>query len=87
MTRYKSKSLRALITLLALTLLTLHPTMTYAADDQSTERFNWQKLPDLPQPSGGQLAGVSGGALLVIGGSYFKVSIFEGGTKLWLDTI
>jgi arylsulfatase A-like enzyme/N-acetylneuraminic acid mutarotase len=44
-------------------------------------------LPDLPQPSSGQMAGVSDGTLLVIGGSYFKTSIFEGGQKLWLDTI
>jgi N-acetylneuraminic acid mutarotase len=33
------------------------------------------------------MAGVSDGTLLVIGGSYFKTSIFEGGQKLWLDTI
>lgn len=46
-----------------------------------------QSIPDLPQASGGQMAGVSNGALLVIGGSYFKTSIFEGGQKLWLDTI
>src|SRR5215475_2572816 len=44
-------------------------------------------LPDLPQPSSGQMAGVSNGTLLVAGGSYFKTSIFEGGQKLWLDTI
>jgi len=44
-------------------------------------------LPDLPQASSGQMAGVSNGTLLVIGGSYFKTSIFEGGQKLWLDTI
>jgi iduronate 2-sulfatase len=44
-------------------------------------------LPDLPQASSGQMAGVSDGTLLVIGGSYFKTSIFEGGQKLWLDTI
>jgi arylsulfatase A-like enzyme/N-acetylneuraminic acid mutarotase len=44
-------------------------------------------LPDLPQASSGHMAGVSNGTLLVIGGSYFKTSIFEGGQKLWLDTI
>src|SRR5215475_13492576 len=44
-------------------------------------------LPDLPRSSSGQMAGVSDGTLLVIGGSYFKASIFEGGEKLWLDTI
>ncbi|HZF41331.1 MAG TPA: sulfatase/phosphatase domain-containing protein, partial [Blastocatellia bacterium] len=44
-------------------------------------------LPDLPRASSGQMAGVSNGTILVIGGSYFKTSIFEGGQKLWLDTI
>jgi iduronate 2-sulfatase len=44
-------------------------------------------LPDLPQASSGQMSGVSNGTLLVAGGSYFKTSIFEGGQKLWLDTI
>ncbi|HEY6403275.1 MAG TPA: sulfatase-like hydrolase/transferase [Blastocatellia bacterium] len=44
-------------------------------------------LPELPQASSGQMAGVSNETLLVIGGSYFKTSIFEGGQKLWLDTI
>jgi len=48
---------------------------------------NHPHLPDLPQASGGQMAGVSNGTLLVIGGSYFKTSLFEGGQKLWLDTI
>jgi N-acetylneuraminic acid mutarotase len=44
-------------------------------------------LPDLPQASGGQMAGISNEALLVIGGSYFQRSLFEGGQKLWLETI
>jgi N-acetylneuraminic acid mutarotase len=48
---------------------------------------NHSQLPDLPQASGGQMAGVSNGTLLVIGGSYYKTSLFEGGQKLWLDTI
>lgn len=52
-----------------------------------SESITHPQLPDLPQASGGQMAGVSNGTLLVIGGSYFKTSIFEGGQKLWLDTI
>src|SRR5262249_51808078 len=52
-----------------------------------SESVNHPRLPDLPQASGGQMGGVSNGTLLVIGGSYFKTSIFEGGQKLWLDTI
>ncbi|MBO0724411.1 MAG: sulfatase-like hydrolase/transferase [Blastocatellia bacterium] len=49
--------------------------------------FEAADIPDLPRPSSGQMAGVSNGTLLVVGGSYFKTSIFEGGQKLWLDTI
>lgn len=59
-------------------------TMTHASD---YERLNWQTLPSLPRAAGGQMAGTSGGALVVIGGSYFEVAPFEGGTKLWLDTL
>lgn len=72
---------------LAFTLLTLHPQDTYGADEPSVERFDWQTLPALPQPSGGQMAGVSNNTLLVIGGSYFNVPPWDGGAKLWLDTI
>ncbi len=75
------------ITLLAFTLLTLHSPCIYAADEQFVERFDWQTLPALPQPSGGHMAGVSNNTLLVIGGSYFNVPPWDGGAKLWLDTI
>jgi N-acetylneuraminic acid mutarotase len=61
--------------------------MTHSPTSSPVEHTNHPQLPDLPQASGGQMAGVSNGALLVIGGSYFKTSIFEGGQKLWLDTI
>ncbi len=33
------------------------------------------------------MAGVSDNTLLVIGGSYFNVPVWDGGTKLWLDTV
>src|SRR5690349_7561889 len=46
-----------------------------------------QRLPELPRASGGQMAGVSGGALVVIGGSDYPTSLFEGGQKRWLDSI
>lgn len=46
-----------------------------------------QRLPDLPRPSAGQMAGVSNGALIVAGGSYYQGSLFEGGRKLYLASI
>jgi arylsulfatase A-like enzyme/N-acetylneuraminic acid mutarotase len=58
--------------------------MTLSSRSDSAQR---PQLPDLPRPSGGQMAGVSGDALLVVGGSYFQGSIFEGGRKVWLDTV
>lgn len=48
---------------------------------------SWEALPPLPRAISGQCAGVSNGALLVIGGSYFPVPLFEGGRKTWVDTI
>ena len=47
----------------------------------------WTRLPDLPTGISGQFAGTSGGALLVAGGTYFPVSLFAGGKKLWVDTV
>lgn len=47
----------------------------------------WHDLPALPQALGGQTAGVSHGALLVIGGSRFDRPPYDGGTKEWMDTI
>lgn len=48
---------------------------------------SWTRLPDLPTGISGQFAGTSGRALLVAGGTYFPVSLFEGGKKLWVDTV
>lgn len=47
----------------------------------------WERLPDLPAPISGQMAGVSNGAVMVFGGSSFPVPLFEGGTKTWVDTV
>ena len=54
-----------------------------------TPPITWKALPDLPQPLGfgGPFAGVSNGALIVAGGAHFPVSLFEGGTKLWVDPV
>jgi solute:Na+ symporter, SSS family len=51
------------------------------------DKFIWQKLPQLPQARSGQFAGVSNGALVVIGGTNFPVSLFDGGQKLWYDDV
>jgi N-acetylneuraminic acid mutarotase len=50
----------------------------------------WKRLPDLPDPIGvaGAFAGVSGGALIVAGGANFPDKMpWEGGKKVWYDTI
>jgi N-acetylneuraminic acid mutarotase len=49
--------------------------------------LTFRDLPDLPRPVSGQFAGVSGGALLVIGGSYFPTPLFEGGKKVWANSV
>lgn len=54
---------------------------------EPVEPMQWETLPDMPIGLGGQMAGISNGALVVIGGSYFPVSLFEGGTKKWVDWI
>jgi N-acetylneuraminate epimerase len=48
---------------------------------------NWTDLPPLPAAISGQFAGVSHGALLVVGGSSFEKPPYDGGVKQWLDTI
>jgi len=47
----------------------------------------WQELPPLPLALGGQMVGVSRGALVVAGGSRFDKPPYEGGAKEWVDTI
>jgi len=50
----------------------------------------WKQLPSLPDAEGfaGSIAGVSNGALLVAGGANFpKAKPWEGGAKVWYDTV
>src|SRR3954469_737650 len=50
----------------------------------------WARLSRLPDKEGfaGAFAGVSGGALLVAGGANFPdKKPWEGGTKIWYDTV
>ena len=52
--------------------------------------MNWQKLPNLPDREGfaGSFAGTSHGALLVAGGANFPDKRpWEGGTKVWTDSV
>jgi len=51
------------------------------------EKIVWQALPELPRPMSGQFAGVSNGALLVVGGTNFPIPLFEGGQKVWYDSV
>lgn len=57
------------------------------AQQPGTEMLRWRNLPELPRVSSGQFAGVSGGALLVAGGSYFPTPLFDGGQKTWHDAV
>lgn len=47
----------------------------------------WDALPHLPRPLSGHTTGLSHGALLVDGGTDFPVSLFDGGSKVWYDSV
>ncbi|MBN9694070.1 MAG: galactose oxidase [Verrucomicrobia bacterium] len=71
----------------ALVLLTGFQIRELSAADISK---HWKRLPDLPDQIGvaGAFAGVSGGVLIVAGGANFPdAPPWEGGTKVWHDTI
>ncbi|MBP6965185.1 MAG: sodium/solute symporter [Armatimonadetes bacterium] len=55
--------------------------------DDTPRMFDWNTLPALPMPLSGHFAGTSGGALIVAGGTNFPVSLFDGGTKEWYDSV
>ncbi|WP_395743913.1 galactose oxidase [Prosthecobacter sp.] len=70
--------LRPLLCLMSLT-------FTASAADSS-----WSQLPSLPDARGfaGSFAGVVDGTLMVAGGTHFRDKMpWEGGTKLWYDTL
>jgi len=60
-----------------------------ARPKEPTSTLAWQELPALPNPLGfgGLFAGTHNGALIVAGGAHFPVSLFEGGTKVWVDSL
>lgn len=79
-----AKSLRALR-------LVLHAMLLMSASFISAaELTGWSKLPSLPDKEGfaSMFAGVSGGALLAAGGANFPdKKPWEGGKKVWHDTV
>jgi N-acetylneuraminate epimerase len=65
--------------------------MVTAAHAQSESRKQgWRQLPAIPDPLGfaAPFAGVSGGALILAGGANFPGALpWEGGTKVWHDSV
>lgn len=81
MTAAPMKPLLSAVCIFACMLSALSPAL--AQDD-------WASLPPLPDAEGfaGSFAGVSGGTLLVAGGTNFPDKRpWEGGTKVWYDTV
>ena len=70
-------------------MIILFATVQTSLFSQTTEKeiFQWNQLPSLPVGLGGQFVGNDNGVLIVAGGSYFESSMFEGGKKIWVDTI
>jgi N-acetylneuraminic acid mutarotase len=72
-------------------MLVVMPCIFAAAAEKSPEAaLKWRQLPAIPDREGfaGPFAGVSGGALIVAGGANFPGQRpWEGGTKVWSDSI
>lgn len=84
--------LAAVLSLAALVLEFVFPTAARAADPtpRPAPPLEWTALPKIPGREGfaGSLAGTSGGALLVGGGANFPgKKPWEGGTKVWYDSV
>ena len=57
---------------------------------QIQRQLNWEELPAIPDREGfaGMFAGVSGGALICMGGANFPEAMpWDGGKKIWYDAI
>lgn len=78
-------------TLLRFFRLTVNTALLMAAASVSAaDSTGWSKLPSLPDKEGfaSMFAGVSGGALLAAGGANFPdKKPWEGGKKIWYDTV
>ena len=78
---YRRTALAAWIAVLSLSCIAA------AQDAETRDRLTWSELPALPQAMSGHFAGVVDDALVVAGGSYFEVSPWQGGEKIWLDRV
>ena len=58
-----------------------------AQEAPQADRLNWSQAPALPRATAGHVAGTHNDALIVAGGSTFDVSPWQGGEKIWLDTV
>jgi SSS family transporter len=64
--------------------------LPFQVSAQLQEQLNWEELPPLPDKEGfaGMFCGVSGGALICMGGANFPDGMpWEGGKKVWYDDI
>ncbi|WP_395740422.1 galactose oxidase [Prosthecobacter sp.] len=64
--------------------------LMYLTSSVSAADFQWSPLPAIPDERGfaGSFAGVVDGSLMVAGGTHFIDKMpWEGGTKLWYDTL
>lgn len=75
--------------ILMTTLLAYQPVVAAspAAAPAAASSSTWRYLPDQPEPLSGRFAGVSHGALILAGGSAFKIPPYDGGKKLFSDQI
>ena len=74
---------------LSMLLLACSAALADAEEGSASSWFQWEELPPLPAPLGfgGPFAGVSGGALVVAGGTNFPTPLFEGGKKVWYGAV
>ncbi len=47
--------------------------------------YDWEAYPRLPRAVAGSFVGHHNGYLMVAGGAYFPLSLFQGGEKVWVD--
>jgi SSS family transporter len=64
-------------------LLAVVGTAPVRAQTPSVATLTWSAGPSLPAPRSGQIAGLVGNALIVLGGTDFPISLFDGGPKTW----
>ncbi len=72
-------------------MIVLLSTITVSCTEEIPAKYNWNQLPQIPDPVGfaGSYAGVSNGALIVAGGANFPDggAPWTGSTKVWHDDV